>query len=387
MDQGWYTYDRFTAADGRPAGARSTCAARPSSATTGAARSGCGWPSSTPTRVDRIVLMDTGVFTGRQPMSEAWHRFAAFVERTEELPVGLLVRRGCFTDPGDAVAAAYDAPFPNEASKAGARAFPAILPLRPERPRRGRPARACSTRCARTRARCCCSGAPRTGRCRRAPARRSRPRSAARRPRRIAGRRPLPPGGPGRPDRRDDRRLAGRGPVTATTAGRSRRRGRGPGVGAAPALGGDLLLGRRRRRGRAGLVGRARRAGRRATTLLGVHRAGDRIRATGAEGRRRARSAGRAGAGPRRRSGGSLSASTVAAAICSGVTRGTPRRSGMPERQLGVRRSPGITTVTSTPVPRSSARDGLREPDHAVLGGDVGGEARTRRRGRPARRR
>ena len=35
---------------------------------------------------------------------------------------------GCFTDPGDAVAAAYDAPFPSEASKAGARAFPAILP-------------------------------------------------------------------------------------------------------------------------------------------------------------------------------------------------------------------------------------------------------------------
>jgi haloalkane dehalogenase len=67
-------------------------------------------------------------------MSEAWHRFASFVARAEELPVSLLVRRGCFTDPGDAVAAAYDAPFPNEASKAGARAFPAILPLRPEDP-------------------------------------------------------------------------------------------------------------------------------------------------------------------------------------------------------------------------------------------------------------
>jgi haloalkane dehalogenase len=84
--------------------------------------------------VARLVVMDTGLFTGRQPMSEAWHRFARFVEDVDELPVGFLVRRGCFTDPGDQVAAAYDAPFPSEASKAGARAFPAILPLSPEDP-------------------------------------------------------------------------------------------------------------------------------------------------------------------------------------------------------------------------------------------------------------
>src|SRR3954451_16527129 len=87
-----------------------------------------------PERVARLVLMDTGLFTGRQPMSPAWQRFAAFVERADELPIGFLVRRGCHVDPGDEVAAAYDAPFPNEVSKEGARAFPAILPLRPEDP-------------------------------------------------------------------------------------------------------------------------------------------------------------------------------------------------------------------------------------------------------------
>jgi haloalkane dehalogenase len=85
-------------------------------------------------RVERLVLMDTGLFTGRQPMSEAWHRFADFVAHVDELPVGFLVRRGCASDPGDEIAAAYDAPFPNEASKAGARAFPAILPLTPDAP-------------------------------------------------------------------------------------------------------------------------------------------------------------------------------------------------------------------------------------------------------------
>jgi haloalkane dehalogenase len=78
-------------------------------------------------RVSRLVLMDTGLFTGSVPMSESWHRFKDFVERVEELPVSLVVRRGCFTDPGDEVAAAYDAPFVNEESKAGARAFPPLV--------------------------------------------------------------------------------------------------------------------------------------------------------------------------------------------------------------------------------------------------------------------
>ena len=79
-------------------------------------------------RVDRLVVMDTGLATGSRAMNDAWQTFAAFVRQVEELPVGLLVRRGCHTDPGDDVAAAYDAPFPNEASKAGARAFPDLLP-------------------------------------------------------------------------------------------------------------------------------------------------------------------------------------------------------------------------------------------------------------------
>lgn len=87
-----------------------------------------------PERVDRIVAMDTGLFTGRQRMNETWHAFAAFVARTEDLPIGMLVRRACHTDPGDAVAAAYDAPFPNPVSKAGARAFPAMVPHAPDAP-------------------------------------------------------------------------------------------------------------------------------------------------------------------------------------------------------------------------------------------------------------
>ncbi|MBV9194779.1 MAG: alpha/beta fold hydrolase [Solirubrobacterales bacterium] len=87
-----------------------------------------------PDRVARMVIMDTGLFTGHQRMTDAWLRFRDFVARTEDLPVGLLVRRACRTDPGAEVIAGYEAPFPNAAAKAGARAFPLILPTSPQMP-------------------------------------------------------------------------------------------------------------------------------------------------------------------------------------------------------------------------------------------------------------
>ncbi len=85
-------------------------------------------------RVTRLVVMDTGIFTGHQKMSDAWHAFRDFVERTEDLPIGMLVRGACVNEPPDDVIAAYEAPFPTPESKAGARAFPLMLPLHPDAP-------------------------------------------------------------------------------------------------------------------------------------------------------------------------------------------------------------------------------------------------------------
>ncbi len=85
-------------------------------------------------RIERLVILDTGLSTGHQRMSGAWTAFRDFVQRTEDLPVGFLVKGGCKHDPGDDVVAAYDAPYPNAASKAGARAFPLMIPLTPESP-------------------------------------------------------------------------------------------------------------------------------------------------------------------------------------------------------------------------------------------------------------
>jgi haloalkane dehalogenase len=87
-----------------------------------------------PDRVSRLVVLDTGLFTGHQKMSDAWKTFRDFVERTEDLPISLLVRGACKSDPGDDVAAAYDAPFPEPAAKQGARAFPLMLPTEPTAP-------------------------------------------------------------------------------------------------------------------------------------------------------------------------------------------------------------------------------------------------------------
>ena len=87
-----------------------------------------------PDRVDRLVVLDTGLFTGQQRMSDAWKAFRDFVERTEDLPISMLVDGACATDLPDDVKRAYDVPFPNPESKAGARAFPLMLPTSPDDP-------------------------------------------------------------------------------------------------------------------------------------------------------------------------------------------------------------------------------------------------------------
>ncbi len=87
-----------------------------------------------PDRISRMVIMDTGLFTGEQPMSDAWKTFRDFVERTEDLPVGFLVKGAVARDMPDEVQAAYEAPYPTAESKAGTRAFPLMLPTNPEMP-------------------------------------------------------------------------------------------------------------------------------------------------------------------------------------------------------------------------------------------------------------
>lgn len=84
-----------------------------------------------PELIGRMVVLDSGLFTGFQKMTESWMAFRELAQRSEDLPVSFLIRAGCRVPPAANVIAAYEAPFPDPASKAGARAFPLILPTTP----------------------------------------------------------------------------------------------------------------------------------------------------------------------------------------------------------------------------------------------------------------
>ncbi len=85
-------------------------------------------------RVDRLVILNTGVDGGRPP-SETWLRFREIVRAAGgEFQAGRLIRAGTVRGLADDVVAAYDAPFPTPESKAGALAFPEHVPTEPEHP-------------------------------------------------------------------------------------------------------------------------------------------------------------------------------------------------------------------------------------------------------------
>ncbi|UCD83982.1 MAG: haloalkane dehalogenase [Deltaproteobacteria bacterium] len=89
-----------------------------------------------PERFARLVIMNTGLPTGDENIPEAFLNWRNFVERTPDLPVGMIVQGA--TVQGDKihkdVVAAYEAPFPDATYKAGARAWPLMVPIKPDDP-------------------------------------------------------------------------------------------------------------------------------------------------------------------------------------------------------------------------------------------------------------
>jgi len=85
-------------------------------------------------RVGRLVILDTGVWSGRAP-SETWLRFRDAVRSVGgELDIARLVESGTQRGLSDEIRAAYNAPFPTPESKAGALAFPELVPVEPDHP-------------------------------------------------------------------------------------------------------------------------------------------------------------------------------------------------------------------------------------------------------------
>ncbi len=87
-----------------------------------------------PDRFSRIVVANTGMPTGDQQMPDAFLAWQRYSQESPDFPVGNLVARGTVRGLDPAVAAAYDAPFPDDRFKAGARAFPALVPTAPDDP-------------------------------------------------------------------------------------------------------------------------------------------------------------------------------------------------------------------------------------------------------------
>jgi haloalkane dehalogenase len=87
-----------------------------------------------PDRFARVVAANTFLPTGDRDPGAAFLAWQQFSQDTPQLPVGRIVAGGCTSSPPDEVVAAYDAPFPDEAYKEGARQFPVLVPTRPDDP-------------------------------------------------------------------------------------------------------------------------------------------------------------------------------------------------------------------------------------------------------------
>jgi haloalkane dehalogenase len=87
-----------------------------------------------PDRFARIVVANTGLPTGDHPASDAFLRWREFSQSTPNFHAGGIVKGACRSQLSASVIAAYDAPFPDDRYKAGARQFPVLVPVRPDDP-------------------------------------------------------------------------------------------------------------------------------------------------------------------------------------------------------------------------------------------------------------
>jgi len=82
----------------------------------------------------RIVVANSGLPTGDRPPTDAFLAWQRFSQEAEEFPVGGIVNGGCTSSLTPEVIAGYDAPFPDDSYKAGARVFPTLVPTSPDDP-------------------------------------------------------------------------------------------------------------------------------------------------------------------------------------------------------------------------------------------------------------
>lgn len=88
-------------------------------------------PPDMPRRFTRLLVMNTMLATGDEPLPQAFLDWRAFSNSRPDMAIGALLRRGC-PHLGEGEAAAYDAPYPDATYKAGVRRFPNLVCDHPE---------------------------------------------------------------------------------------------------------------------------------------------------------------------------------------------------------------------------------------------------------------
>ena len=87
-----------------------------------------------PDRFDRVIIGNGGLPTGEGRPNDAFLRWQKFSQESPKFDVGRVIQGGTATELPDDIVAAYDAPFPDDSYKAGARIFPSLVPTTPDDP-------------------------------------------------------------------------------------------------------------------------------------------------------------------------------------------------------------------------------------------------------------
>ena len=87
-----------------------------------------------PERFARVVIGNGGLPVGEGTPNEAFARWKKFSQESPTFEIGRLLQGATTTKLSDEVIAAYDAPFPDDSYKAGARIFPTLVPTSSDDP-------------------------------------------------------------------------------------------------------------------------------------------------------------------------------------------------------------------------------------------------------------
>lgn len=85
-----------------------------------------------PERFDAVVAANTFLPSGREPLGDSFYKWQKFSQEVPEFNIGNIIEKGCVGQLSEQIRAAYDAPFPDESYKMGARKFPMLVPSSPD---------------------------------------------------------------------------------------------------------------------------------------------------------------------------------------------------------------------------------------------------------------